>query len=297
MMLDQQLLTAPVLDHDTVNVDDADRVTYLLEQSFCYDYTGPVQQLRHRLVVMPPARHGSQRLLAHRFEVDGAAARKVVRRDVRGNTVVRVHAEHVESGVRFAVAALLERVRGEGPVRLPADALSERQWLRPTRLTAPDDRIVELAEQLKVSDDTPMERAERICQAVHAAMTYQYGVTSVATTAAEALAGGHGVCQDAAHIMLALCHVLGAPARYISGHLLGQGGTHAWVEALIPVADHAVAVPFDPCNGERATARYLTVAVGRDYDDVPPTSGSYLGEPGGRLTAHRRLDILAAAGC
>ena len=56
----------------------------------------------------------------------------------------------------------------------------------------------------------------------------------MATTAAEALAGGRGVCQDAAHIMVALARLAQVPARYVSGHLLGQGGTHAWVEVVVP---------------------------------------------------------------
>jgi transglutaminase-like putative cysteine protease len=130
---------------------------------------------------------------------------------------------------------------------------------------------------------------------VHSAITYQYGVTSVRTTAADALAAGRGVCQDSAHIMLALCHLLALPARYVSGHLLGQGGTHAWVEVVIPQADHAVAMPFDPCNGVPASARYLTVATGRDYGDVPPTSGTYIGPAGAQLTSNRRVAVLDAA--
>jgi transglutaminase-like putative cysteine protease len=295
MMLDQQLLTAPVLDHEAVDLDQADRVTYLLEQSFRYDYSGPVQQLRHRLVVLPPVRHGGQRLLAHQIDVDGAVARRVMRRDARGNTVVRVHAEHVESQLHFGVAALIERARRDGQVRLPTTVLSHRHWLQPTRLTAPDARLRALAEQLGGNDDTPLERAARICQMVHSSICYEYGVTSVQTTAAEALAGGRGVCQDAAHIMLALCHLLDVPARYVSGHLLGQGGTHAWVEVMIPAAGHAVAMPFDPCNGRAASARYLTVAVGRDYSDVAPTSGSYRGSSNGQLTTSRRLAVLDAA--
>ena len=95
--------------------------------------------------------------------------------------------------------------------------------------------------------------------------------------------------------MLALCHLLAVPARYVSGHLLGQGGTHAWVEVVIPDTDHAVAMPFDPCNGVPASARYLTVATGRDYADVPPTSGSVVGRAGGRLFTDRRVAVLAAA--
>ena len=90
------------------------------------------------------------------------------------------------------------------------------------------------------------------------------------TPAAEALAIGRGVCQDFAHVMLALCHIVRLPARYVSGHLLGQGGTHAWVEAIVPAATGAVAVAFDPCNGRRANSGYVTVATGRDYSDVAP---------------------------
>jgi transglutaminase-like putative cysteine protease len=294
-MLDRQLLTAPVLDHASVDLDNSERVTYLLEQCFRYDYTVPVQRLRHRLVVVPPRQHGDQHLRAHALEVDGTVTRRATRRDARGNTVVRVHAEHVESSVEFRIQALLERVQSEGPLRLPAEALSNPRLLRATRLTAADDRLRELANDLLDSADTPRDRADRLCRAVHDAMTYEYGVSSLSTTAAEALAGGRGVCQDSAHIMLALCHIVGLPARYVSGHLLGQGGTHAWVEAIVPEGDHAVAVPFDPCSGTSVSARYLTVATGRDYSDVRPTSGTYVGPATGSLTTSRRVALLHAA--
>jgi transglutaminase-like putative cysteine protease len=293
-MLDQGQLAASVIDHQSVDLEAADRVTYLLEQTFRYDYASPVEQLRHRLVVLPPARHGNQHLRAHRLEVEGAATRRVLRRDGRGNTVVRLDAARVERQVRFTMTALLERVRADGPVQLPASALSEPRFLRATRLTAADPTLAAIAHDLRCFDDTPLVRAHRICETVHALMSYEYGVTSVQTPAADALAVGRGVCQDYAHIMLALCHLLVVPARYVSGHLLGQGGTHAWVEVLTPHIDHVVAVPFDPCNGVPATVRYLTVATGRDYADVAPTSGSYIGASTGQLTATRRLAVLAA---
>jgi transglutaminase-like putative cysteine protease len=127
-------------------------------------------------------------------------------------------------------------------------------------------------------------------------LTYEYGVTNVTTTAAEALAAGRGVCQDAAHIMVALCRLAGLAARYVSGHLLGQGGTHAWVEVIVAHRDAAVAVPFDPCHGRRTDHRYVTVAVGRDYADVAPTSGSYVGPPGGQLTGTRQVGIISLDG-
>ena len=64
-MLDSQLLQAPVLDHRGMDLDAAERVTYIIEQSFRYDYEAPVASLRQRLVVVPPSRHGSQHRRAH----------------------------------------------------------------------------------------------------------------------------------------------------------------------------------------------------------------------------------------
>jgi transglutaminase-like putative cysteine protease len=297
-MLDSELFAAPVLDHRGMDLDAAGRVTYVIEQSFRYDYDAPVRSLRQRLVVVPPPRHGGQHRRAHLLEVNGAPARRSLRRDVHGNVVAWLHAERVTHAVEFRLTAVVERVRDDGPATVPAESLRSAGLLRPTRLTAADDRLRDLAAGLAGSAgsaDSPLEKAERICAAVHSAITYEYGVTSVQTTASEALAGGRGVCQDSAHVMLALCHIVGLPARYVSGHLLGQGGTHAWVEVITPTAHDAVAVAFDPCNGRRAGNGYVTVATGRDYSDVAPTSGSYVGTSRSRLTTRRRVGILAAA--
>jgi transglutaminase-like putative cysteine protease len=294
-VLDSQLLQAPVLDHHGLDLDAADRVTYVIEQSFRYEYEAPVESLRQRLVIVPPARHGGQYRRGHRLEVDGARARRYLRRDVYGNVVAWLRAERVTHAVEFRLAAIVERIRDDGPTILPGEALHSPGLLRATRLTAADDRLRDLAIDLAAEAGTPLENAERICDFVHRAITYEHGVTTVRTTAAEALAGGRGVCQDSAHVMLALCHIVGLPARYVSGHLLGQGGTHAWVEAVVPRAQGAVAIAFDPCNGRRAGSGYVTVATGRDYTDVAPASGSYVGTSRSRLITDRRVGVLAAA--
>ncbi|SDD08011.1 Transglutaminase-like enzyme, putative cysteine protease [Actinokineospora iranica] len=288
-------IAAPLLDPGGLDLESAARITYRIEQSFRYDYDSPVESVRQRLVVVPPARHGDLHRRAHRVEVTGAPARRRVSRDAAGNTIVRVRADRVEDSVEFHVLAVVERVRGDGPLTLPAAALADPRLLRPTRLTAADDRLRALAADLGGGGARGLDLADRVCAEVHAALTYEFGVTTVRTTAAEALACGRGVCQDTAHLMLALCHLLALPARYVSGHLLGQGGTHAWVEVVVPERGGAVAVPFDPCHGRRADSSYVTVATGRDYTDVAPTSGSYLGAPGGRLTATREVGVVAIA--
>jgi transglutaminase-like putative cysteine protease len=294
--LDPAVLDAPLLDHRGLDLGAAQRVSYVLRQSFRYEYDAPVESLRQRLVIVPPARHGNQYLRAHRLEVSGAKVRRRVRRDAAGNVVAWLRADRVPRAIEFRLAAVVERVRDDGPAMLPAAALRNPRLLWPTRLTAADDRLramADLAARPGASD--PAEIAERICDIVSRAITYQDGVTTVTTTAAEALGGGRGVCQDFAHVMLALCHLLQLPARYVSGHLLGQGGTHAWVEAIVPRGEHAEAIAFDPCRGRRTDSGYVTVATGRDYADVAPTSGSYIGASPGRLTSRRRVGVLAAA--
>jgi transglutaminase-like putative cysteine protease len=244
---------------------------------------------------VPPARHGNQYRRAHLLEVNGAPVRRRVSRDAHGNVIAWLHADRVTEAIEFRLAAVIERVRDDGPTLLPADTLRSPRLLRPTPLTAADERLRDLAADIAAQTSEPEDTAQRICDAVSKAITYEFGVTSVTTTAREALAAGRGVCQDFAHVMLALCHLVQLPARYVSGHLLGQGGTHAWVEVIVPHGRQAEAVAFDPCNGRRTDSGYVTVATGRDYSDVAPTSGSYVGTSSGRLTADRRVGILAAA--
>ena len=129
--------------------------------------------------------------------------------------------------------------------------------------------------------------ATRINQYVYAHFTYGHGDTGVHTAAAEAFRLARGVCQDYAHVMLALCRCCGIPARYVSGHLLGEGGTHAWVEVLLrdpTIRGEWTAYPFDPTHGRVPGLNYLTIAVGRDYGDVAPTSGSFRAPYAGHLS-------------
>ena len=154
-------------------------------------------------------RHGNQHLRAYRLEVTGAKVRRRVGRDAAGNIVARLRADHAPEAIEFRLAAVLERVRDDGPAVLAAGALHSPRLLRPTMLTAADERLRAMAagivsETARTGGTDPEETTEWICAAVFGAITYQYGITSVTTTAAEAVAVGHGVCQDFAHVMPAL---------------------------------------------------------------------------------------------
>jgi transglutaminase-like putative cysteine protease len=271
----------------------ADRVTYVLYQRFRYTYDAPVRDLDHRLVVIPPQHHGDQRRRLQSVTVSAEGAQIINRRDGAGNTVTRVRVPLVPAHVEFLLNAVVERAGPVAGAVLPAAALTDPRLLQPTRLTAADPAIRDLAAAMTSRDG--LETAERFCAYVHGALAYAHGMTSIMTTAAEALAGGSGVCQDSAHLMIALCRAAGLPARYVSGHLLGEGGTHSWVEVIVADPAGARAVALDPCNGRRAGKDYVTVAIGRDYADVAPTSGTYAGTARGTLTAIKRVSVALIA--
>jgi len=269
------------------------RCVYLIDQELRYRYEGPIRDLRHRLVVVPRHLHGDQRRVDYRVSVGSPRAQALTaRRDRHGNAVVEVAVDHIEEEISFR--AVIAVTRGAEPRSPRLSASQVALYRTPTPLTAPDPRLEETARQLRRVSPGGLPLGHAINEWVHAAMHYEYGVTHVGTTAAEALALGRGVCQDHAHVMLALCRLCGLPARYVSGHLLGEGGTHAWVEVLTSDRPGGgfVAHAFDPTHGCTTGPGYLTVAVGRDYADVPPTSGSYRSGFGGTLITRKRAGIV-----
>lgn len=265
--------------------------TYLLWQSYQYCYPAPVCSLRHRLMVVPRAVHGGQRCLDHRLTVTGSPVTVSVSVDGFGNHVVEVRAAHVAADLGFEGWALVELEGPGGETELAPAAVADHRLLGATPLTRADPLLADAARWM-ASVSGGIGLAERACAWAHGALTYEYGVTGVRTTAAQAVVGGRGVCQDYAHVMLALCRAAGLPARYVSGHLVGEGGSHAWVEVVVAHPSRpgrATAVAFDPTHDRRAGGDYVTVAVGRDYTDVAPTSGTYQGEGGGTLSGRKRL--------
>jgi transglutaminase-like putative cysteine protease len=110
--------------------------------------------------------------------------------------------------------------------------------------------------------------------------TYRKNVTRYDSTTDDFLALGAGVCQDFTHLMLGLLRLRQIPCRYVSGylHVLPRDGeaaqSHAWIEFHSPTAGW---VPFDPTHNREVGDRYVVVAHGRHYDDVPPNKGIYRG--------------------
>ena len=103
---------------------------------------------------------------------------------------------------------------------------------------------------------------------------YQGGVTGIGTTAEEAFRKQEGVCQDYAHIMLALLRLKRIPCRYVTGMMIGEGESHAWIE----VYTDGFWLPLDPTNGIVVTDQHIKIAHGRDYSDCLVNQGVFVGK-------------------
>lgn len=120
---------------------------------------------------------------------------------------------------------------------------------------------------------SPTFTVEHLMRTVHETLVYEPGSTTVNTTAAEAFEQHSGVCQDYSHLMITLVRMCNIPARYVSGLTIGEGATHAWVEAFIDGAWHG----FDPTRNKIVDESYLVLARGRDWADCPIERGTFQG--------------------
>lgn len=150
-------------------------------------------------------------------------------------------------------------------------------FLRSTPLTESSREIQALAKSAEGDDQLATLHA--LSTKILESVRYDIGHTDAATTADAALAAGHGVCQDHAHIFIAAARVLGIPARYVSGYLMltdriEQEASHAWAEAHI---DGLGWVGFDVSNGISPDTRYVRIATGSDYAGAAPISGISFG--------------------
>lgn len=284
-------LQVPFLAHRDLEWAQVKRTRFFAYQRFQYVYPSLVLDLAQRLMVKPPVQHGDQRLLDFKLGIEPIPLTRRAHSDRFGNAIIKLEIGRINDWTAFEV--MFSTVR-DSHQSAPTTQLEEANLLTQfTRLTKADKLLKETAERLKNASTTPLELAHRISDFVSGAMQYRSNLTSVSTTASEALEIGAGLCQDYAHIALALSRAAGLPARYVSGHMLGEGGSHAWLEIVVPDQRGALrAVGFDPTNARQPNLGYVTVAVGRDYSDVPPTSGRFTGERAGRLEFEKHSGLI-----
>jgi transglutaminase-like putative cysteine protease len=156
------------------------------------------------------------------------------------------------------------------------------EFLAPTASVPTHRRIAAVADRIR-STCTPAEAPEAVGEWCRATLRYERGITGVHTSGLEAWDAERGVCQDFAHLALAVLRTMGVPSRYVSGYLhpsedaqIGEqviGESHAWIESW----DGGRWVAADPTNGRVVGRDHVLVATGRDYADVAPVRGVYDG--------------------
>jgi len=154
--------------------------------------------------------------------------------------------------------------------------------------------------QAVIAGDDVVSTVLAVHRFVRSTLAYAPGSTSVGIEVDQVLAGGMGVCQDFAHLAVAMCRSLGIPARYTSGYLFTEDDasgadsaadtvfvqTHAWFEAAVPGWGW---LSLDPTNGQVVGERHVKIGHGRSYDDVQPLRGVFLGPAAS--TVHPAVEI------
>ncbi len=121
----------------------------------------------------------------------------------------------------------------------------------------------------------PVQKTLAMCDRLYQRFSYSPNTTYTTTTAQQALDQGRGVCQDYAHIIIALCRRLDIPARYVAGFMIGEGATHAWLD--IYARGHWIGI--DPTHNCMVDDRYIKISEGRDAGDCLIDKGVFFGSP------------------
>ncbi|MEZ0339800.1 transglutaminase N-terminal domain-containing protein [Mycobacterium sp. pV006] len=236
-----------------------------------------------------------QRCLSHELIIDPEADDSSTSRDVYGNLTSYFHVVHPHRSLRITSRSVVEV--DPPPPELYAGPSARAPW-EIARPVGPDGaRAVEFTLDLQPPEITDELRAYAapsfvsgrplievltdLNTRIYTDFTYRSGSTTVSTKVSEVLAAGEGVCQDFARLAIGCLRANGLAASYVSGYLatdpppgkdrmVGIDATHAWASVWTPQNEW---LGLDPTNDQMVDERYVTVAVGRDYADVPPLRG------------------------
>lgn len=250
-----------------------------------YRYTAPVQYSIQQLRLTPRA-EAHQRTLRWRLHAPGALTSTT---DAWGNVTHTLSLPGPHGDVEIEARGEVEvDPLVEGRLEEAAGGVPPLSHLAFTALTEPDAAVLEFAHaHLRTATAAGLlELAHRVCDAV----AYRPGTTEVTSTAREALAQGRGVCQDHAHLFIAVCRARGLPARYVSGYVhpgdAPHAASHAWADVYLEAEGW---ISIDVTHRAFASDHLCRLAVGRDYASAGPVRGVRVG--GGNESMEVRVNI------
>jgi len=254
-----------------------------------FEYSVPVQDATIE-VRMEPANNPSQ--ACHTFHLDISPAAEVFRyQDGLGNRVHHFNILGAYDRMRILAAAVVETQppqtnlsasqavhpldHGDALRDAGLDVLDYLPLRGPVRLTP---QLAPVLATLAPQPGMPLaELVVAVGRYIHDRYEYARDVTLSSSPIDDLLTHGKGVCQDFTHLMIAVLRSFGVPARYVSGYLHRenkQSQSHAWCEVWLPDLGW---VGFDPTNDCPANERFVKIAIGRNFSDVPPNKGIYRG--------------------
>lgn len=281
-----------------------------------YHYRSTVVQSLH-LVHMTPRAMPGQIVRHHSLLVEPAPASRQDGVDTFGNVDVILDIEEPHQELVLLARSTVEKLQPR-PVDLaattPWDAIDRRLYRTAvdcdpaillfrcaSRLTIPTLEIADYGALSFPPSRSVLDGAMDLVMRIYNDFKFDPHATDVSTPVTQVFAMKRGVCQDFAHLALACLRALRIPARYVSGYLhthppvgrpklQGADASHAWISVWSPEYGW---IDFDPTNGIIVGDEHVTVAFGRDYDDVSPISGVLRG--GGEHTVSVGVDVNMAA--
>lgn len=272
------------------------RIRHLTRFRYSEPVTESIMEVR-----MHPRTEALQRCLDYQLAVTPKANIHTYR-DFLGNSIHHFDIPGAHSQLQIMAESLVEmKPWNPVPDSLPPSAWDDLdqavaagdfwEMLLPSQYCRTTDLLESAAAELDATRrGDPLSLVVDLSSRIFRAFEYMPRSTRVDSPIGEALKQRRGVCQDFAHILIALARRLGIPSRYVSGYLhhrkqdhdrSDDGATHAWVECWLPELGWT---GIDPTNNLVAGERHIRTAIGRDYADVPPTRGVFKGGAGTQLT-------------
>jgi transglutaminase-like putative cysteine protease len=281
-----------------------------------YRYTTPVAQSQH-VVHMSPRAVERQRVKGHALLIEPAPTIRTEREDYYGNRVVLfdIELEHKElvvharstigvtapRAIDLAASMPWEAVVASIADRKPGIDLEVARYACASKHTRSTTEIAAYAQSFFPKGRPVLQGAWDLVERIYEDFTFDSTATDISTPVTQVLQKRRGVCQDFSHLALACLRSMRLSARYVSGYILtspppgvprlaGADASHAWISVWSPAFGW---VDFDPTNGLIPRDGHITIAYGRDYDDVSPISGILLG--GSDHTVHVGVDVVPVA--
>ena len=273
-----------------------------------FRYSDPVTECQNEVRVRPRD-DDHQRVLSYRL-TSRPQLQVLSVHDYWGTVVEHLGIRTPHTELELLAEATVETAARPEPAEAPAvsaldDAgfrLEHLEFLEPSQHVDwhPGDAVEQRAAATVATAASVPEMVSAVVADVRGALSYEQGATDIGVSLAELLEGGAGVCQDFAHLALGMLRSAGVPARYVSGYLFAADETaansetsanpetsansetadvvavqtHAWIEVALPGSGWWA---LDPTNGGPVGERHVVIGCGRDYGDVPPVRGAFMG--------------------